>query len=625
MASQKGQLRSGLTWVSLLAGLFAIFVFVPGNIYLNLMTGQRIEVSIFAMILFVEMGSMLGRKIARQEAYMISFLAAMGSWVPLDMVYRVYFRNSDIARSFGFADQIPTWWVPPPETQVQVTRTFFDPSWVVPFVIEHLHYPVLVVTLAISVGLLLKELYITEQNLPFPMEQVTAEQVITISEGEKSSADLLFAASVFGIGWGFLVYALPTVVQSYTGRIVRYIPIPYYDFTPQIERFLPGAMFGLVTDLTPIIMAFVLGRSVILSMVAGSLAVWVFGNTLLVRYNLAFDADPTLAGYQPWWVPGMDSAFIYARSTQFFWAVPLMGFVFAAGLMPVFRYPRRFYRALTSASATGIRQSRLKWIIVLGIVLPLIGSITMFAVLTDFPLYLAAPFFILGPIVMSMVNTQIVGETGVNIDVNVPERLIYYGSGYPGVDVWFARTMINVEGTFWVRNFKVAQLTDTPISDQIIGRTILHPIRLVVGYLFVLLFWQMAPIPSGLYPGATIFWRQQAITQAVWIGGRQVGLFSPYLLVGGLAAGAISWLVASTTGLFSVIGVAAGTQMLPHSAMLLLVGLFVKLAIIRRKGQPWWNRNGRLLAAGLAVGVSISVALAVAVSLIMNSIWILPI
>lgn len=58
----EGRVKSGLTWISALAGIFAIFVFIPANIYLQLMTGQMLGVSLFAMLLFVEMGRILGKK-----------------------------------------------------------------------------------------------------------------------------------------------------------------------------------------------------------------------------------------------------------------------------------------------------------------------------------------------------------------------------------------------------------------------------------------------------------------------------------------------------------------------------------------------------------------------------------
>lgn len=607
---------SGLTWVSLLAGLFSIFVFIPANIYLRLMTGQRIEVSMFAMLLFVEMGRLLGRRISRQEAYMISFLAGMGAFVPLDMVYRVYFRNSDVVKGFGFADEIPTWWVPPPESNVQITRTFFHGDWLIPFALSLINYPVLVVALAISIALLLKDLYIDVMKLPFPLQQVTAQQIVTVSEGEESALDLLFTASVFGFVWGFVVYALPNVIRSYTGRLIQFVPIPWYDFTSEIEPFFPGAMFGVLTDLSPVIMAFVLSQNMIISMIVGSFAVWFFGNSLLVKYDLSL---------QRWWLPGLSSEFIYSRSTLYFWAVPLIGFSLAAGLMPVFRHPARFYRALTSISATGIKGSRLRKFVILSIAISTLGGILIYHLLTDFPLYIAAPLFIITPLIMTMVNSQMLGETGVNIDVNVPLNLIYYASGYSGVEVWFAPTLVNVEGTWWLTNFKVAQLTGASIRDLLKARFILLPLMFLVGYLFVQLYWYMAPIPSGIYPGARIFWRVEAINLAIWIGGREAGLFNSFWLIGSFLVGAAIYSVTTITGFLSAIGLAAGTQLTPHFATTLMIGFLVRIAISRIRGAEWWKQNHRILAAGLAIGTSFAISFSVAISLIVTSIWILPI
>lgn len=109
---------------------------------------------------------------------MISWLASMGTFVPLDMVYRVYFRNSPIVKGFGFSEQIPTWWVPPPETGVQIMRTFFHPSWFTPFAL-YIAFFILSYILGLALGLLLRELYITVEKLPFPLQQVHAQQIIT--------------------------------------------------------------------------------------------------------------------------------------------------------------------------------------------------------------------------------------------------------------------------------------------------------------------------------------------------------------------------------------------------------------------------------------------------------------
>ena len=596
----------------MLAGLFAIFVFIPANIYLELMTGQKISTSIFTMLLFVEMARLFGRKITRQEAFIISFLAGLGAFAPLDMVYRVYFRNADVVRAFGFSDLIPDWYVPPSSTGIQITRTFFHPAWYVPFALYLLRY-VLALILSISIGLLLKSLYIDVQKLPFPLQQVHAQQIITISEGERSAVNLLFTAGLFGFIWGFIVYALPNVVKAYTGRYIRFVPIPWYDFATLIEHNLPGAMFGVATDLSPIISAFVLSDKMILSMIVGSYAVWVFGNYLIVKYNLAL---------QPWWLPGMSSEFIYSRSTMYFWAVPLIGFSLAVGLMPVLSRPKRFLKSLSSISLMG--SARVKYYILLGILVPTLLGILVYATLTDFPLYIAAPLFIFAPLVLSMVNSQMVGETGKSIDVDVPMNLIYYASGYPGVEVWFAPTLINVEGTGWLKNFKVAELTDTPIWDLIKARIMLIPVMMIAGFLFVQLFWSLAPIPSGVYPGAQIFWRVRAINKCIWIKGREVGLFNPYWLLASFVIGVAVYFIASMINV-PAIGLAAGAHTTPHFATSLLIGLLLKMALRKYKGEIWWNKNRRLLAAGLGVGLSIAVTISVAVSLIITSIWTLPV
>jgi len=59
--------------------------------------------------------------------------------------------------------------------------------------------------------------------------------------------------------------------------------------------------------------------------------------------------------------------------------------------------------------------------------------------------------------------------------------------------------------------------------------------------------------------------------------------------------------------------------------MMLLVGLLIKMALMKSKGEKWWKKYHMILAAGLGIGTSIAVAISVAISLIVTSIWVLPI
>jgi len=226
------------------------------------------------------------------------------------------------------------------------------------------------------------------------------------------------------------------------------------------------------------------------------------------------------------------------------------------------------------------------------------------------------------------VGGRMIGETGIGFSTQAGtmSNLLYLASGYPGVDVWFVPNISGVTGDGWMANFKVAELASTKVSSYIKMFLAAFPIAVVVGFAFVQVFWSLAPIPSGRYPGAAIFWPISAITSALWIKGVGLGLFNPMWLLGGFVVGSAIYLAFSFIPAIpiSFIAVAAGTGTLTPFAVTYLIGTAIAMTLRRFTGAKWWDEHKTLLSAGMMMGEGIAVSLSICVVLVINSIWVSP-
>jgi hypothetical protein len=231
------------------------------------------------------------------------------------------------------------------------------------------------------------------------------------------------------------------------------------------------------------------------------------------------------------------------------------------------------------------------------------------------------------PFITTLIGARMRGETGV---VYTPEgsimNLLYYASGYKGVDVWFAPDILVASGHGRLQWFKIAELTETKSSDLILAYWLLLPVALLVGYLYVQLFWWLAPIPSGRYPGAAIYWDISATMRSLWIKGREVpGLFAVDRLFAAFIIGsALSVAFDYLHSPISFVAIGSGMNTLTPVVLPWLIGGLIAHIFRRRMGDKWWDEYKMVLAGGLVVGEGLAVTLAVSFSLIAVSIWGLP-
>jgi hypothetical protein len=474
-------------------------------------------------------------------------------------------------------------------------------------------------------GLLGREMFIEEENLNFPMQEIDSDLIKTITGKNKKDIQFLSVFGVIGFVYGLILFASPFFIQAYTGSFVQILPLPWIDLNTTIERFFPGASLGIIPDILAITGGFILPFRYIAGIVIGSFAVWFFGNWFLVSYNIT---------PEPWWSPGMPIVEIVQKSNAAFWFAPMMGIGIAAGVLPLIKNYKLLGNVVNLRKLKNIGKRvtdpvSIK-IMVLFIGVGLIGRIAIYVYLVpEFvifaPWYIA--YIVASPFILLAINGRILGETGIG-SVNpgsIVSTAIYF-SAYDKIDIWFASSPAAISGVSTLSIYRVAQKTETKVSSIWKTFFLLYPVALLIGYGYTQLFWSIAPIPSGRYPGVQIFYNIQATNFAIYLGGFMgTGIVDPMNILYGFIIGSGLY-VALLRSPIPFIALFGGFGTYPPSAIAILTGAILAIAARRifKVSDAWWMKHRTLIAAGLTLGTSIAVAMGLAVSLVINSIWALP-
>ncbi len=624
--------KSGLTWRSYIAILYAILVFTPAQIYLNLATGSSIAgISWFTLLFMIEIVRLSGKPLTKQEAVIIYCFSTMPIAAALNLVYKEWFRTSSITQMFGNLEKIPWWYSPPLETGVWEQRTFFHPSWIIPIFLPLCAFFISGLA-SYALGHLAKDIFIETENLPFPIQCMTANTIITLTKREEKRLRIFVICLLIGFIYGFGVYTLRFIQNAFKVSIIPPVPIPWIDYNYIIQFFFPGASLGIATDILFICIGLILPLKTIFLIFIGSFITYFLGNWLSVAYNL-IDIDPLSPGVQSWWTPGMSVTLCLQRSTLYLWACPLIGAGLSAGLMPLILNPSTLKKSLymflkkDSIVRRKIPETMSLKIILLLFSVAIIYSILSIAFLApDFPIWIIILIDIFLPILLTLISTRMIGETGMGIGLpNINEAIITL-SGYGGTNVWFTLWsglwMDMVNGAQWCSRFKLAQLTETSVWSMLKAWLISTPIALLLSLFYVQLLWNIAPIPSALYPGVGIFWPVRATFQNIWLS-RPPKIFNPiWISYGFIAIAALSVITKFIN--ISVIPLVVGMGTAIPMTITELIGVFIGYLVSRFWGKDRFNTYKQIMAGGLIVGESIAVVIGCTISLIANSAWISP-
>jgi len=620
------KLKSGYTWRSFIGILYAIAIFGPAQIYLSLVTAGGIGgLSWFVLILLIELTSLSGSRLTKQEALLISLFANTSVAGIVGLVYREWFRLSPITKASGMVETVPWWYSPPLEVGVWDKRTFFHPAWIVPVTIVIVG--VIGAGLAsFGLGILAKEVFIEVENLPFPLQRLNAAPILTLTEGKTIDINVFSMSAVFGFIYGFIVYTLRFIAETYKLAVIPLVPIPWIDITHLTQDFFPGAQFGIATTLGSYLIAMVLSPRIVIGFIIGSFAVNFFGNWLSVNYGLYLER---------WWYPGMNIQQIMQRSSMYVWASPIIGIGIAAGIGPLLAQPallRQLVRALTKPGKVIERRfpetfSLKLWLIPF-FAMAIYSAVLIHLFAPGFPIWILLILNFSLPILMTFINTRMIGTVGVSVSIPHVNEMAILASGHKGTDIWYTlwggTWTDGVEGSGWCTNFKLAELTETSMRSIFKMWISTITITLALAFIYMELFWKIAPIPSALYPATEIFWPVTATFQNIWLT-RPPNLFRvDIILLGFFVTLGLTFATTFAKSPISIVPIAAGVASPVPTAMAMLIGLMFAQAIRKWLGSATFEKYRMVIPAGATVGEGVAIALGSSIGLISSSMWKLP-
>jgi len=629
--SQLRVYKEGLTWRSALAILYASIVFLPATIWVSLTSGAGLGSAIqyTTILLFTEIARLFGSKLTKQEVFIMwSSVGAAGTEaVALALIFNFYYRNAPTSYMFRdpitglpLSQAIPTWFAPPLDSQVQFLRTLWHQDWLIPALITLGNWILVYRVRDIAIGFILYRLYSTIEDLPFPMQRVGAEIVVTLAEREPRKLRILIISAVISMAYSFILYGVPFITQM---RLVP-IPMPWIDFTRYLEVFLPGAAFGVATDLLSFASGFVLPFDVVVSMLIGSAAVFLIGNPLAVMMYPTAER-PGLFGY----TAGMGLRSIYQWSYLYLWASPMIGLAIAAGLAPIIRTPRNVINAFSSLrkirdveKETGVLQ--LSTIIILYLVSSIGTMALAYYLVPDFPIWIIFIICFVWPLIMGIISGRALALAGVGIDLPYFKNAMIMISGYKGINIWYAPLETST-GTWVLPSFKIAELTETKLTSWIKAYYLATLVAWSLSFIYVQIFWQIAPIPSSAYPYTAVYWPIQVMQHQIWVT-RQMDIFRVEHILWAFIIGTACFLGTSfiKVPLFSPIGFVAGFGMPIPMPFTQFLGAIVGRIISKKIGSKWWDESKFAIVAGMGLGTGLVTAVTAAIGVITKSMWVLP-
>ncbi len=615
--------KSGLTVRSLLAIIYGAVILQPIILWLYMLTGQAVGFASYIVALLVaEICLMQGKRLTRQEAFIIISCSTIfiGSFVTI--IYQVYFASMPLVRLYGLRNQIPSWYAPPNAEEILVARTFFRRELLAPIAIGLISL-FLGFFADLGLGLFGRELYIKQQKLRFPMADVGAQAALTISERDPTRMDVFSLGTIAALIYSLILYGFPIVSEAvFRGYSVSPIPFPFADITRSIELLLPGASFGIATDPLSFSTGFIIPFPVVVSMFVGSFSIYFVGNHFMQKYGIWTN-----------WLPGMSAMDTYTRSVIDLWISPFIGLSVTAALLPILRRPKTFVRAFSSLriKSSGIRtvgEPSPLFHLPLWLACSLLSIVIVHFLVPEFPLGLLIFLSLVYGFLGGLIAAYSIGETGFGLVVPYVREatlLFSYSMGYQGIGIWVAPLVISTAGQGgWTQNFKICDLTGTTINSFIIAYTLSVVLSVMSAFVFTQILWYMSPIPSRTYPATQISWPVQASFQLLWMT-RSLEVFKPmYMLVSAVVM-AIVYIIGEVTHIpISVIGLATGAATPLPTTFTLLVGSIIGKILQRYLGAEFWNKYRAVLVAGVGCGTAIAVGVSVGLAVMLKGLWLLP-
>lgn len=610
-------------------------IVVPASIYLSMLAGGTLAASaaFIIAILASQLALIFGEPLSKQELFIVyeasSLIAAANAagigfyWV----IFRMFYVKNPITWAYTIDGtpiplRVPDWLAPPLGSSAYFERTLFHLDLVKPISV-YLAFTALYLVAELAMFMLLSFTFLEVERLPFPFSRIDAMLVDTLAERRPDRVKFFVAALTAGAIYAVFVVALP-----YVGGIT-FIPLPWIDITPITEPYMPGALLGIATDLTPWAGGFVVPLEAAVGMILGSLATWGLGNWLVLE--LAPSAFPEWASE---YGRGMGIALIWQRSMFRVWFAPQIGFALALALVMVIR----FRKSIAKAFAALVRAVRVpaesRGYPPMSVLLSMyfVGTFASSVIhyfLTGFPLWISLLYSIGLSFLIGVASTAAVGETGFSISLPYLWHTLVYFSDYRDYPGWVIMPVLAGTQSPGLTNImSAAYLTQTKPMDLVKAAIIAFVVTQLLGLLSLDLFWRIAPIPSSVYPFTLFDWARIAIGDSLLVT-RSVRI-DPYVLLSsiGIGAAAISFFEAARIYLrvpLSGPGFVVGAMTLtPYATSVFISSVISNLAFARVFGKERWGEMRPVVAAGLMAGYGIVIGISIAGLFIAKSSWLWP-
>jgi len=639
----------GITYRSIIALLFALFVVQPALIYYSLITNSPLALQAWIVILlWSELSRFFATKISKQELFIISSFQSFATQYAFSFVILIknmYYGTTEVVKTLGLAEAIPSWWAPRPEVAMQLYMQrwlFIDNHWIAPIVIFALIVALGVIA-NISMGYICYEVFVRVEKLPFPAASAQASTLTILAERPSKKIAVLMISAVIGLIASLIGKFIPYMIGPFLQAGGFYVPpaIPMVDFTPYLDQILPGAAFALGGDLLYYVPGLLLPPTVAFAQFLGVFAYYIAGTHLITRMGLW----PS----ESLWSTGWGLGKLIERANLYFFTSVTIGLSIAVVILPLIVNPQIIIRAfsgmvrrarLSESMTEGERPPRLETLLVM-YVGSVLGSVLLVKFLIPgFPLWILILFQAGWSFLSTLLITSASGVTYTGFSIPYQRELMIYYSGYSYKDVWFSPVTLFTGGSDVAQSFKMAELLETRKSEYVKAYVFVVVLGLVSSFIYTSLFWSISPMPSTAYPATILNWPVDAVAWArtqkwIWSG----YLFRTEWILGGIAAGSAIFMVTNFvlrvpyflismiagSSLFWVAGIYFWWEAPVLLATSQLVGsIFGKKVLARFLGEEQWNEMRGLVVIGYIIGDGFMETLRASIILIWRSMWLLP-
>ncbi len=675
---ERGPYVDGFSMRTVLGALFVALVMMPGSIYLGLVAGQTLGPAAewVTIILFAELARRSFAHLKRQEIYILFYVASSIAAVTLvhlalsggpfaGAIWKQYLLQSP--QTTTIAKDIPDWAVPPADSPGIQQRDLAHPDWwwsrtkgfLSPIILLALGY-VLGRLAWLGMGYMMFRATSDMERLPFPLAPIAAEGATALAEstdrdeGGGSRRKRSWRWNVFSIGasigivFGAVYILLPVATGLFMAKPVMLLPIPFVDFTKDVEHILPASLISVSFDMTLLLVGMILPFKLVMGTVATILLTSVIANPILQKMG-AFKH----------WTPGNGLLVNQMILNYDFWLSVSLGLACSVALIGIVGMIRAFIRrarqrdqdALTPESPQPERPvepdpdnppyrtpSKQRgdfpiWVAVGLFVLGTGGFVIVSHILVpDFPVWIILIFGFLWTPLHSYISARLIGLTGRGLATPFLKETVFITSGYRKLDIWFAPIpLFNFGGA--AQRFRELELTRTRFTSIIKAELLMFPVIFVSSFLFWWFFWHLSQIPSDSFPFAARIW-PVAARQAYLIFTANstdqsllLQAIKPMVIGVSMLAGLVIFAGFSWTGVPVIVfyGMIGGVASPLHAGLPILIGALLGRYYFSRKfGKEKWKRYVPVLAAGFSCGMGLAGMTAVALSLISQCTKSLP-